>query len=150
MQKSQSKPIRKDKALGIAGTTLLVAALYATWLFLVAPDMAWAKNVTFSNIIAQLQYVITVFFLPLGVMIAASKILYVALFGGLIGIDPLNLISDTNQDGQINTSEVWQTIKASFSGFVHGLCWVGGIFIIFQIALILAGTLAGQLETNFG
>lgn len=133
-------------------SVLVIGLVYALYLC-IAPDQASAASngsVSFNYMIKQLQYVTTVFLLPIAVIACAWKILYLALFGGLLGIDPLNQISDTNADGGINPEEVSGAIKGCLSGFVHGLCWVGGLFIIFQIAMLLASMLAAQLETNFG
>lgn len=120
----------------------------------VCPDIAFAaetgkKSVSFSYIIGQLQTVVSVLLLPLSVMICAWRIIYIAVFAGIMGIDPLNMVSDTDRDGQVSGSEVVQAIKAHLSGFFHGLMWIGGLFIIFQLALTLAALLARTLAENF-
>jgi uncharacterized membrane protein len=114
------------------------------------PMDAWAaKVVGLQLLIGQIQKIITILILPLSMIIAAWRIIYIAVFGGMMGMDPLNQISDQDKDGQISSEEVVQAIKAHLSGFMHGLMWIGGLFIIFQIALTIAGYLAGALASNF-
>ena len=128
---------------------LVFVFLVAASMFLIAPSAWAAKAVGLNIIIDQIKMLVTVLFLPLAMIIAAWRIIYIAVFGGMMGIDPLNQISDSDKDGQISSSEVVQAIKAHLSGFMHGLMWIGGLFIIFQIALTIAGYLATTLATNF-
>ena len=138
----------------------IVAVVFAVMLFaaavLFAPDMAFAAGntagngtVTFSSLLEQLRTIVTTLLLPLAVLICAWRIIYIAVFAGIMGIDPLNMVSDTDRDGQVSGSEVMQAIKAHLSGFFHGLMWIGGLFIIFQIAITLAALLARTLADNF-
>lgn len=116
-------------------------------IFALAPDTALAASsssdsIGFSRIISALQAFATYIMLPLGVLIAAWRIIYLAAFCGIAGIDPLNIC-----DG--NVGKWSEELKASISGFVKGLCWIGGIFIIFQFALVCAAGLAGIMEGAF-
>jgi hypothetical protein len=129
---------------------ILVFVLFVTIGLFLMPMDAWAaKVVGLQLLIGQIQKIITILILPLSMIIAAWRIIYIAVFGGMMGMDPLNQISDQDKDGQISSEEVVQAIKAHLSGFMHGLMWIGGLFIIFQIALTIAGYLAGALASNF-
>ena len=128
---------------------LVFVLLVAAGIFLMVPSAWAAKAVGLDIIIGQIKTLVTVLFLPLAMIIAAWRIIYIAVFGGMMGIDPLNQISDQDKDGQISSEEVVQAIKAHLSGFMHGLMWIGGLFIIFQVALTIAGYLATTLATNF-
>lgn len=149
MNKKHLNTTKLKASLASHSIVITSSILIIAWL-LFAPSIAYADTLGFSSIIQQLQYVATVLLLPIAIILCAWRILYIALFGGLLGIDPFNQISDTDIDAQISTSEVWEALKSHFIGFVHGMCWIGGIFIIFQIALTLASVLASTLDANFG
>ena len=122
------------------------------------PELAFADNKGFigggiSAGIEMLKTLTTVLFLPLGVIIASSKIIYIAIVGGLLGMDPLNIIKtgDSGLTGtDISHADIQTALKQHMWGFAKGLAWVAGLFVIFRLALNFAAMLADQAEANFG
>ena len=122
----------------LASATLLVLlAVFAV------PDNAFAAgsgDVGFGAMVTMLQTLVTVLLLPLGILIAAWKIVYLAVFVGIMNIDPFDL----------GTSDpVTVQIKNQFWGFAKGLAWVAGIWVVLQLALTVANMLASALDANF-
>lgn len=142
---AQRKELRRQMAIALA---VLVACLVAS--FILVPDLALAqsqqKDVGFSSIIESLRTLVTVVLLPVGILIAGWRIAYLAVFCAMGGIDPLGLLNG-GDGGEVKTSDAVAEIKSHLAGFVKGLAWVGGIWIIFQFALFIAQTLASSLAS---
>ena len=124
---------------------LIFAALCLA--YMCSPDMAWAETGLVS-MLQSLQGIVRGVLLPLGILISGARIAYLATFGVIGGIDPLGLIDDGGDS--IQTSQAVNEIKKSLDGFVRGLCWVGGIWILFEIILTLAIMLANGLSGSVG
>lgn len=126
---------------------LSVVAISAAIVF--SPDVALARTVDFVQLVAALQHILTTLLLPIAIVLCAWKILYIAVVGGIMGTDPMNVISDQDNDGAISFADVKIALMAHVSGFVKGLLWVGGIFIIFQLVLSVAAMFAQQFADTF-
>lgn len=132
--------------------TALCCAVAVCFCILFMPDSAFAASgalPAFQNAIKALQAIVTTLMLPIAIVLVAWKILYIAIVGGIMGMDPMNIITDTDSDGHIGLADVKVSILAHASGFLKGLCWVGGLFIIFQVVLGLASAFAGVFAANF-
>lgn len=92
--------------------------------------------------IGRVNLVVTGLLLPVGIVWASWQIVYLALVCGLLGIDPLDLITKDDED------RPWEAVKKRFSNFAIGLALVGGIWLIFEVVLFLVSNFVGTLETN--
>ena len=92
--------------------------------------------------IERVNLVVTGLLLPVGIVWASWQIVYIALVCGLLGIDPLDLITKDDED------KPWEAIKKRFSNFAIGLALVGGIWLIFELVLFVVANFVGALETN--
>ena len=90
---------------------LVFVLLVAIGMFLMPMDAWAAKVVGLQLLIGQIQKIITILILPLSMIIAAWRIIYIAVFGGMMGMDPLNQISDKDKDGQINARHLFYTAR---------------------------------------
>lgn len=141
-----------SKSALIIAAVISVAAICLSILF--APETANAANSgalpAFQNAVKALQSIVTLLLLPVAIILVAWKMVYIAVFGGILGMDPMNLITDTDKDGEIGLADVKVSLLNHASGFVKGLCWVGGLFIIFQVVLSLASAFSEVFAQNFG
>lgn len=128
----------------LRGTAIFAVLCIA---YALSPMMAWADT-GLASMLQSLQGIVRGILLPLGILIAGARIAYLATFGVIGGIDPLNLMG--KGDSGIQTSEAVDEIKNSLRGFVKGLCWVAGIWILFELILTLAITLANGLAGSVG
>lgn len=132
---------------------IVIGSVIATCLTVMfVPDSAFAASgalPAFQNGVKALQAITTALLLPIAVVIVAWKMVYIAVFGGILGMDPMNMITDTDKDGQIGLADVKVSLIAHAGGFVKGLAWVGGVFVVFQVVLGLAATFAGVFADNF-
>lgn len=141
---------RLDFALTVALAVLLATALA------MFPEQAFAaptneiKSVGFASIVAVLQDLLTTKLLPIAIVIAGWKILYLALFCGIAGYDPLNQLVDRDADGTVDTADVFPMIKDAFANFARACIWIGGVWILFSILLGFASMFAGQIAQVFG
>lgn len=128
----------------ISGAVLLLSVL-------LTPQLAFAQDAPFdfSTIIGQLQGIVTWFLLPLAIVWVSWKLLYLAVVVGLFGYDPLNYCTASG-DAAPNYGTLTSEIRAQLVNFVKGICWIGGIFIIFQLVVVLASTIAGVFGEAFG
>lgn len=141
MNNNKSKTI--SLRLGVLSmTTICIAILFS-------PEAAFARVVDFVQLIGALQNILTTLLLPIAIVICAWKILYIAVVGGIMGMDPMNVISDQDNDGAISFADVKIALMAHVSGFLKGLMWIGGIFIIFQLVLSVAAMFAKQFADTF-
>lgn len=144
------KPMKKLRNAFLAGTLALGTVL------LLCPGFAFADGILHGGMGAMIEMaktLVTWLFLPLGVIIAASKLIYIAIVCGLLGMDPLNIVqdADTGLTGTgISHAQVSAALKTHLYGFAKGLAWVAGLFVIFRVALGVAGMLADSVEGAFG
>lgn len=125
--------------------SLVIIALCLFSIFV--PEQAFAATkdgVSLATGIDMLKTITTNVFLPVAIVIVAFKIVYGAVCGYLLGIDPLNWMGS---GGHVSASDASKFISENFGGFFKGLLWIGGVFIVFRLALALASLLAQELST---
>ena len=133
-------------------SSLLVFGLFFS--ALVAPAQALADTAgsafggNFAGIITSIEWLVRMVLLPVGIILASGKLIYIAIVGGMFGVDPLHLIVDG--DKEINSHDVTMALRDQLWGFAKGLAWVAGLFIIFEVALNIAAFFADQVEKLFG
>ena len=144
--------VKKSGALGIqhlTGTAVVVSLLAFAligYVSLAVADVAFADDtISFSTMTGILQTIVSVLLLPLGILIAASRIVYLAIFPGIMNIDPLEMMEGPD----FSAADVKGRIKGSFWGFAKGLAWVCGIWVIIQLCLTVVNMLASALDANF-
>ena len=96
-----------------------------------------------SNIMGTLSFLVSFIFLPLGILIAGSKIIYIAIFCGVFGTDPLGWADPHAIEAP------WSAVKDNLKGFLYGLFWVAGIWVVFQVILNVVALLANSLDVLF-
>lgn len=136
-----------DKAmlLAIAAIALTVAIM---------PTMAMADDaVGFGAMIESLTNIVNKLLLPIGVLIAAWKIIYIVLVVGLLGIDPLEMMEagedNTKNIGDLSSYNIMRMVQSQLKGFAYGLLWVGGVWILFQIIVSVVAMFANAVSSNF-
>lgn len=142
--------MNKKETFKISMVFSIIAISLIVFIILFTPESAMAATtIQFSKFINELETIVTSLLLPIAIVLCAWKLIYIAIVGGVMGMDPMNIISDQNNDGQLSFSEIKIALMQHVGGFIKGLCWVGGIFIVFRLVLGLADTLAGAFVQNF-
>lgn len=133
-------------------TLLAVAAIALT--VAVMPTMAMADDaVGFGMMIESLTNIVNKLLLPIGVLVAAWKIIYIVLVVGLLGIDPLEMMEagddNTKNIGDLSSYNIMRMVQSQLKGFAYGLLWVGGVWILFQIIVSVVAMFANAVSDNF-
>lgn len=133
-------------------TLLVVAAIALT--AAVMPTMAMADDaVGFGMMIESLTNIVNKLLLPIGVLVAAWKIIYIVLVVGLLGIDPLEMMEagddNTKNIGDLSSYNIMRMVQSQLKGFAYGLLWVGGVWILFQIIVSVVAMFANAVSDNF-
>ena len=133
-------------------TLLAVAAIALTAAMM--PTMAMADDaVGFGMMIESLTNIVNKLLLPIGVLIAAWKIIYIVLVVGLLGIDPLEMMEagedNTKNIGDLSSYNIMRMVQSQLKGFAYGLLWVGGVWILFQIIVSVVAMFANAVSSNF-
>lgn len=133
-------------------TLLAVTAIALT--ATIMPTMAMADDaVGFGMMIESLTNIVNKLLLPIGVLIAAWKIIYIVLVVGLLGIDPLEMMEagddNTKNIGDLSSYNIMRMVKSQLKGFAYGLLWVGGVWILFQIIVSVVAMFANAVSANF-
>lgn len=145
--RKEQRNSRKHVAFASLSSVLLLLTILLCPQFAFA-DSGAASPFDFSGIIGSLQHIVTTFLLPIAIVWVSWKFLYLAVVVGLIGFDPLRMLGPTSEVQSFET--VKGAIRDQGVYLVKGICWIGGIFIIFQIVVIAASTIAGVFGTAFG
>lgn len=133
--------------------TLLAVAVIAL-MAAIMPTMAMADDaVGFGMMIESLTNIVNKLLLPIGVLIAAWKIIYIVLVVGLLGIDPLEMMEagedNTKNIGDLSSYNIMRMVQSQLKGFAYGLLWVGGVWILFQIIVSVVAMFANAVSANF-
>lgn len=133
-------------------TLLVVAAIALT--AAIMPTMAMADDaVGFGMMIESLTNIVNKLLLPIGVLVAAWKIIYIVLVVGLLGIDPLEMMEagedNTKNIGDLSSYNIMRMVQSQLKGFAYGLLWVGGVWILFQIIVSVVAMFANAVSDNF-
>ena len=133
-------------------TLLAVAAIALT--AAVMPTMAMADDaVGFGAMIESLTNIVNKLLLPIGVLVAAWKIIYIVLVVGLLGIDPLEMMEsgedNTKNIGDLSSYNIMRMVQSQLKGFAYGLLWVGSVWILFQIIVSVVAMFANAVSDNF-
>ena len=120
----------------------------------IMPTMAMADDaVGFGMMIESLTNIVNKLLLPIGVLIAAWKIIYIVLVVGLLGIDPLEMMEagedNTKNIGDLSSYNIMRMVQSQLKGFAYGLLWVGGVWILFQIIVSVVAMFANAVSSNF-
>lgn len=146
-RKRKSELRLSKKTIILAVLSVIMLAVYVT----LCPQPAFAQDAPFdfSSIIGILQNIVTWFLLPLAIVWVSWKLLYLAVVVGIFGFDPLNFCTAAGKAAP-DYATLTAEIKIQLVNFVKGICWIGGIFIIFQLVVMLASTIAGVFGEAFG
>ena len=133
--------------------TLLAVAIIALTAAIM-PTMAIADDaVGFGAMIESLTNIVNKLLLPIGVLVAALKIIYIVLVVGLLGIDPLEMMEagedNTKNIGDLSSYNIMRMVQSQLKGFAYGLLWVGGVWILFQIIVSVVAMFANAVSDNF-
>lgn len=133
-------------------TLLAVAAIALT--AAIVPTTAMADDaVGFGMMIESLTNIVNKLLLPIGVLVAAWKIIYIVLVVGLLGIDPLEMMEagddNTKNIGDLSSYNIMRMVQSQLKGFAYGLLWVGGVWILFQIIVSVVAMFANAVSDNF-
>lgn len=135
----------KEMLLAVAAIALTAAMM---------PTMAMADDaVGFGMMIESLTNIVNKLLLPIGVLIAAWKIIYIVLVVGLLGIDPLDMMEagedNTKNIGDLSSYNIMRMVQSQLKGFAYGLLWVGGVWILFQIIVSVVAMFTNAVSANF-
>lgn len=137
---------RKVKNALLATAAITLAAVFV-------PTMAMAEPVGFGMMIEALRDIVNNLLLPIGVLVAAWKIIYIALVVGLLGVDPLEMMEagddNTKNIGDLSSYNIMRMVRSQLKGFAYGLLWVGGVWILFQIIISVVAMFANAVSDNF-
>lgn len=136
------------------GKAMLLAVAAITLTATIMPTMAMADDaVGFGMMIESLTNIVNKLLLPIGVLVAAWKIIYIVLVVGLLGIDPLEMMEagedNTKNIGDLSSYNIMRMVQSQLKGFAYGLLWVGGVWILFQIIVSVVAMFANAVSDNF-
>lgn len=136
------------------GKAMLLAVAAIALTAAIMPTMAMADDaVGFGMMIESLTNIVNKLLLPIGVLIAAWKIIYIVLVVGLLGIDPLEMMEsgedNTKNIGDLSSYNIMRMVQSQLKGFAYGLLWVGGVWILFQIIVSVVAMFANAVSANF-
>lgn len=136
------------------GKAMLLAIAAIALTAAIMPTMAMADNaVGFGAMIESLTNIVNKLLLPIGVLVAAWKIIYIVLVVGLLGIDPLEMMEsgedNTKNIGDLSSYNIMRMVQSQLKGFAYGLLWVGGVWILFQIIVSVVAMFANAVSDNF-
>lgn len=136
------------------GKAMLLAVAAIALTAAIMPTMAMADDaVGFGAMIESLTNIVNKLLLPIGVLIAAWKIIYIVLVVGLLGIDPLEMMEsgedNTKNIGDLSSYNIMRMVQSQLKGFAYGLLWVGGVWILFQIIVSVVAMFANAVSANF-
>lgn len=136
------------------GKAVLLAVAAIALTAAVMPTMAMADDaVGFGAMIESLTNIVNKLLLPIGVLVAAWKIIYIVLVVGLLGIDPLEMMEsgedNTKNIGDLSSYNIMRMVQSQLKGFAYGLLWVGGVWILFQIIVSVVAMFANAVSDNF-
>lgn len=136
------------------GKAMLLAVAAIALTAAIMPTMAMADDaVGFGMMIESLTNIVNKLLLPIGVLIAAWKIIYIVLVVGLLGIDPLEMMEagedNTRNIGDLSSYNIMRMVQSQLKGFAYGLLWVGGVWILFQIIVSVVAMFANAVSANF-
>ena len=146
--------IKLKRILRENGKATLVAVAAIALTAAIMPTMAMADDaVGFGMMIESLTNIVNKLLLPIGVLIAAWKIIYIVLVVGLLGIDPLEMMEsgedNTKNIGDLSSYNIMRMVQSQLKGFAYGLLWVGGVWILFQIIVSVVAMFANAVSANF-
>lgn len=95
----------------------------------------------FSSMISTVTGLVNMF-LPIAILIAGWKIIYLLIFPGMLGSDPFNQVPDGYS---LQWDAIWTLIKYRLTGFFKGLLWIGGIWLLFNGIVGFVSVLASNL-----
>lgn len=117
------------------------------------PTMAIAEDIGFGSMIESLSNIVNKLLLPIGILIAAWKIIYIVLVVGLLGVDPLEMMEagddSTKNISDLSSYNIMRMVRSQLKGFGYGLLWVGGVWILFQIIISVVAMFANAVSDNF-
>lgn len=136
------------------GKAMLLAIAAISLTSAIMPTMAMADDaVGFGAMIESLTNIVNKLLLPIGVLVAAWKIIYIVLVVGLLGIDPLEMMEagedNTKNIGDLSSYNIMRMVQSQLKGFAYGLLWVGGVWILFQIIVSVVAMFANAVSANF-
>ena len=136
------------------GKAMLLAIVAISLTAAIMPTMAMADDaVGFGAMIESLTNIVNKLLLPIGVLVAAWKIIYIVLVVGLLGIDPLEMMEagedNTKNIGDLSSYNIMRMVQSQLKGFAYGLLWVGGVWILFQIIVSVVAMFANAVSDNF-
>lgn len=136
------------------GKAMLLAVAAIALTVAIMPTMAMADDaVGFGAMIESLTNIVNKLLLPIGVLVAAWKIIYIVLVVGLLGIDPLEMMEsgedNTKNIGDLSSYNIMRMVQSQLKGFAYGLLWVGGVWILFQIIVSVVAMFANAVSDNF-
>ena len=136
------------------GKAMLLAVAAIALTAAIMPTMAMADDADgFGMMIESLTNIVNKLLLPIGVLIAAWKIIYIVLVVGLLGIDPLEMMEagedNTKNIGDLSSYNIMRMVQSQLKGFAYGLLWVGGVWILFKIIVSVVAMFANAVSANF-
>lgn len=103
-------------------------------------------STVFSDMILTIRDLVNTVFLPIAIVVCGWKIIYLALFCGILGVDPFNEVPDTYS---LQWDAIMTLIKQRLAGFFKGMLWIAGIFIVFNLVIAVVSILATQIDALF-
>lgn len=100
----------------------------------------------FSSMLSTVTDLVNYVFLPIAIVAAGWKIIYLLIFPGLLGTDPFNQVPDGYS---LQWDAIWTLVKYHLTGFFKGLLWIGGIWLLFNLIVGIVSVLASNLAIVF-
>lgn len=139
----------KKNKRGTLSRQPIITASIVTMALTVFPQVAMAADTStgstpmFSTMLDSITTLVNTVFLPIAIVIAGWKIIYLAIFPGLMSADPFNQVPDGYS---LQWDAIWTLIKYRLTGFFKGVLWIGGIWILFNLIISIVSVLAKNLD----
>lgn len=124
-------------------TSIVTMALIAFPQVAMATGTNTGSTPPFSTMLNSITTLANTVFLPIAIVIAGWKIIYLAIFPGLMSTDPFNQVPDGYS---LQWDAIWTLIKYRLTGFFKGVLWIGGIWILFNLIISIVSVLAKNLD----
>lgn len=143
INKNQTKsvPLPRWSILVPSVTTMAFAALPQVAMAAGSGDGATPM---FATMLDNVTLLVNTVFLPIAIIIAGWKIIYLAIFPGLMSTDPFNQVPDGYS---LQWDAIWTLIKYKLTGFFKGVLWIGGIWMLFNLIISIVSVLARNIDT---
>lgn len=92
----------------------------------------------FISMLSPVADFVNMVLLPIAIVAAGWRIIYFLIFPWLLGSDPFNQVPDGYS---LQSDTILTLVKYYLPDFFKGLLWIGGIWLLFNVFLVIISIL---------